>query len=439
MPTREEMIAHLTNANPQPTREQMVAHLTGGFPKEESTDTPAWKEALSGAARVLDYPGGIARTAVAGLANIPYAAATGKSITQPEDIVNALKGQGPTSAQYMERAGVPEGDVVDYPLVGKVSTRGLGGVALDIATDPLTALSKAGVAANGLDQAVEAGGKTLYKSGLKKIDQAVAEKGAQPFSDLMLENGVTGSSKSIQGASEQLLRDTKKSRDIIHEALDTAGAKVDPQIALKDAIDEATRVGAADPGMKSQMDLIQEKLQKYLDHGPVPVSQASEWKTNLYTAMPESAYDKFGKLKGPAQRIEKLAAGGLKNEIEASADAVAPGLGGQISQANQNMQTLLAARKPLKQAAKSAQSINAVTPVDAMLGGMGAAVSHDPLTTVGLLAAKKALDVSKTTGFRTMAGNAAMGLGQTGGVTPAANRLIMQSPWLKVKPKNQGE
>lgn len=396
-----------------------------------------FKKGLDYALRGLDYPGGIARTAVAGLANIPYAAATGQSFVGPKDVAQAFRGKAPGVGEYLERAGVPEGGSVDVPIVGDVSTRDVAGLAGDIVTDPLTALSRAGkLGANVLDVGAQSAGKKMFKSGLKKVDQAVAEKGAKPFSDVMLENKISGTSQQIQKQSESLLRDTKSARDILHEAADNAGAMVDPKVAFKDSLDKAVKMGERDPGLKDLAEKLKDKIQVYMDHGPVPLSQASEWKTNLYNALPDSAYDKFGKLKGPADRVQKSMASGLKTSIEDAGNKAAPGMGDQIAQANETMQTLLSGRKPLKQAVRSAKNINPVTSVDVMLGGATAAATHNPYQTAAMMAVKKAGDISKTTGFRTTAGKGLIRAGETGLLTPAVNRLVLQSPWTKMGDKN---
>lgn len=404
---------------------------TPNFTTDNGPEEPSnWRKALDYTIRGLDYPGGIVRTGIAeGAQSIPGV----NEMVHEGDWDKALHGQAPHSSEYMERAGVPAGDVVKYPLVGDVSTRDLGGVAADIVTDPLTALSRAGkLGANVLDQGAEVAGRKMFKSGLKKVDQAVIEKGAKPFSEVALENGLVGTNKQIAKQSEQLLNETKAGRDSMHQAADTAGAVVDPEVAFRQALDKAVSLGERDPGMKDLADKLKDKIQVYIDHGPVPVSQASEWKTNLYNALPDSAYDKFGKIKGPADKIQKSMANGLKTAIEDSGNSVVPGLGDQIGLANEQMQTLLTARKPLRRATRAAEGINGVTSVDAMLTAGTAAASHNPMVTAGVLAAKKAADLSKTTGFRTIGGTALNAAGETGGITPMATRSLIQSPWQKM-------
>jgi hypothetical protein len=414
--------------------EEAMALKPAAPPPPAQEETPAWRQLLSGLSTVLDYPGGIARTGLAGAANIPKFLATGESAVGPEDVQAAFRGEAPTSAEYMKRLGVGEGDVVDYPVAGNVSTRDLAGFGLDVATDPLTALSKAGkFGMNYLDVAAKKGGKKLYQSGLKNIDEKVAESGAGKLSDLMMKQGSSGTTKQIQKDAEKLLDTTLAERKALYSQADGAGALVDPRKAFGDVLDEAIEMGKRDPGLKELSEKLQEKIAGYVEFGPVPVSQASEWKTNLYNSMPDAAFNQFGKLKDPAKKIEKKMTKGLRREILASGESVAPGLGQAIDKSNETMQTLLTARKPMQKQVKSAKNKNAVTSVDAILAGTGAAVTHDPFQTAAILAAKKAADLSKTTYFRTKAGKRLSDMGESNMLTPIAGRAIMQSPWVKMK------
>ena len=146
MPTREQMIAELRAAQGQtqkPSREQMIAELKAlksptvmGLKADPSMfeQHDLLGEGLELGARVLDFPGGLIRTGAAGLMGV-----AGK-----EDFKKALSGQAPTSAQYLERGGVSPGFEVpkDVPVVGGLTGRDVEGFALDVASDPLTLLSK---------------------------------------------------------------------------------------------------------------------------------------------------------------------------------------------------------------------------------------------------------------------------------------------------------
>ena len=77
----------------------------------------------------LDYAGGLGRVSGAGLVNIPYSLSTGQSLTKEDDVLKALRGEAPSTAEYLNRAGV-SGTSADV----------LGFVG-DVALDPTTYLS----------------------------------------------------------------------------------------------------------------------------------------------------------------------------------------------------------------------------------------------------------------------------------------------------------
>lgn len=394
------------------------------------------------AARGLDYPGGIARTALATAASLAKHGLEGelKSDVTPADAVAALKGQAPPSSEYMRRMGVDDLGSVTVPILGnQISGRDALGFAADVATDPLTMVSKAVRGADVVGRGAEATGEKLFKSGFKNIDEKLVDKGAKPLSDLALENGIGGSMKNIEKQSGQLLNDVKADRDLAYQVADMAGVKVDPNVALKESLDKAIKMGVDDPSLKEMSKNLQEKLKQYMGQGPVSLERMSKWKSNLYSTMPQSAYDQFGKLKGPVAEFEKTTANAFKQGIEDAASEGVPKLGDKIAQANEKMQTLISAKKPLRQAVKSEARVNAITPVDSMIVGAAGMASHDPYTTMGFLGLKKAADLSKTSAFRTRGGQALMGAGNSGVLTPLTSRsfIDLESPWAKMK--RQGE
>lgn len=240
MPTREEMIAAIRSrraasapmveASATPSREEMIATIrarkAGGqtaIPKvmaPESQDVSILdkvgeglqgaKEAGQMAGRVLDYPGGLARTAIAQVASPYVSRAQNKdlNLVNTQDWLDALKGQAPTSSEYMKRAQVPEMGKVDVPYLGEVTGRGALGLATDIATDPLNLVNKIG-------QGVEALGKTAYKSGLKAIDLEGAKYAKDPVSDLLVSERATGSMESIQKQMDDLAEKALTPRNVI--------------------------------------------------------------------------------------------------------------------------------------------------------------------------------------------------------------------------------
>jgi hypothetical protein len=116
--------------------------------------------------KVLGYPGGLVRGAIAG----GLEAATGRD--DLVDIKDVLKGEAPSSTEVLEKLGVKEmGSLSDvlpelYSETGKgialqkgglfdPTTRGTLGFAADVVTDPLTYLAGAGIAAKGAEAASE--------------------------------------------------------------------------------------------------------------------------------------------------------------------------------------------------------------------------------------------------------------------------------------------
>lgn len=120
---------------------QLVANMNteseAGLPRpyEKKEEMGPTRLALDLAGRALDYTGGLVRTGAAGVAGMlkDENPVTGK------DVKDTLAGKAPRSAEYLERFGVSPG-----PGVGGIANlRDAEGLALDIATDPLTAIVKA--------------------------------------------------------------------------------------------------------------------------------------------------------------------------------------------------------------------------------------------------------------------------------------------------------
>jgi hypothetical protein len=392
--------------------------------QDSSPFMDAGKAALGVGIKALDYAGGLGRTAAAGLANIPYSIATGKSLTKPEDSLNMLKGQAPGTAEYLERAKVPEGASVNlFPEVkvpftdiklgeGKTSVRDAAGFAGDIALDPLTyvsggtsALLKKYPALKKLlrpaSESSEAVGKKIYKSGLKNIDEKIGSQGADSLSDLMMSKNKFGTTKQIQEAAEKIEGGVNKKRNTLYQIANENGVLVDPATALASAEQRIARI-RRNPNMNDLADKLQTQIDNFKNEGKVTVDRMSEWKTDLYNTLPDSAFDQYGKIKGQAQRVNKAMASGMKKEIESATNAAIPGLGNEISKTNSQWQTLITAKKPLQKQVNKAKNINAITSVD--MGILGTAGFGNLPATAGLLLSKKVGDLSKTTAARTAFG-----------------------------------
>lgn len=380
--------------------------------------------------RALDYPGGFLRTGLASSAGL--LAGKGNIVTK-EDLGKAAMGQAPTSAEYLERLGVEEGPSAELPILGKTSTRDALGLGLDIASDPLTAIGKAaksvpyvGKILNPAGKSMENLGKATYKSGLKKVDERLVEKGAQPISDLLLKEGKTGTTRKLAKDAAAIEKRTLAERSALYKKASELGAKVDLSSELNKA-DLLVKKIKSDPGLKPMAEGLEELIGRYKEAGKVDLATASEWKTNLYNALPESAYQ-GGKVKGPAAQLRKVLANDFKNAIVKAGNKAEAGLGDSVNAANEVLQTTISAEKPLKMQIRRGETPNYLTSVDAMLGAGGFAASDgDVETTLKLMAAKKAADLAKTTYTRTKTGKGLVKAGESGLVDPAMRRGLINA------------
>lgn len=387
-------------------------------------------DVLEGAGRVLDYPRGLVSTGLASLSGV-----AGK-----EDWMNAIKGKAPTSAQYMERAGVPAGPAIPekVPLVGGISARDVGGFAADVIQDPLTLGSKAIKGLRPIGAKLESAGEKLYKSGLKNVDKDLAVKGKAPVSDILLQERKTGSMGKLAGDAEEINRKTLAARDELYKQASDAGAIVDMTAAVKGARQKLAKL-RDNPGTRELADKLEEFLNKYEGEGFVDIQSVSDWKSALYDSLPESAFS-GGRLKGPAKAFEATLARDFKKAIETAADGVAPGLGKKISQANEKMGSILSSKKSFARETKKEITPNALTQVDAMWslmgGGAGGALGGGPGAIVGTAAAygaKNAVKKMNTTAGRTKSGLLLKDVGSSGLVDSVARQGLIKS----TKKKNE--
>jgi len=446
-----------------------------------------WRDTLHTIGRGLDYGGGLARTGAAGIVNIPYAAITGKSITEPDDAMKALMGEATRSSEFMKRGGVPAGDVVKYPFIGDVSTRDLAGGAVDIALDPLVAAARAkDIGLKIFDNAAIGAGKKLYKSGLKNLDIQAAKYGKEPVSDLLMAERVTGNAQQIQQKMDELATGYLAERDAILKQATRAGGEVDMAEAMSPLFAKINSIRRSnDPNLLKAADIMEKDARQYLargakepeqilrelpvggeyaaEHsnlatkftprpaqtvldetarvaGPTPI-QGSAWKSSTYNKVGGRAYNELADTP-VGKTLLKAKAHGLKEATETS---VEKSLGAmkkdELITLNKKLSQILTTEE--RAAAEAAKEIrkNHITSVDAMLGAGTAAASHNPVVTAGVMAAKKAADLAKSSAFRTKAGLALQDLGESGGLTPLLSRAFINetrnySPWLKAGDKN---
>ncbi len=321
--------------------QQFAAPQSSGLTPEEEAELAALEAAqappemgtgmkvLTGAGKALDYAGGISRAA---LANAIDAVKPGKEMASYKDLLQALKANpfdskapgAPSTAEYLERAGVPAGASLsdDFPGLfnetgdglalqkggwADPTLRGLAGFAGDIATDPMTyltlgasaakkaakaseiaarkgvaqaapsALSKALTSkpataiARPLDAASEFVGKKIYKSGLKAIDQEAAKFGKAPVSDLLMEKGIAGSAEGIQNQMDELGEALLKERQAVLREASKAGGKVSMREAMEPTLARVQQIRSSkDPALQDLANALEAEANKYLKLDAAP-------------------------------------------------------------------------------------------------------------------------------------------------------------------------
>jgi hypothetical protein len=393
------------------------------------------KHLLGLGAKGLGYAGGLLRTGAAGIANIPYSLATGKSLTKEDDALKALKGDAPGVSEYLERAGVPEGPHANlFPEVtvpglnlklgeGDTSARDFGGFVGDAALDPLSYVA---AEAKPVGELVESGGKKVYKSALKKVDERLVEKNTKPLSDVLIENGApVGSAKGLAKKADKIKEGLLKERGDIYGKINDSGNKVDVLKAMDSSIDKGQGLLRKYPAADEQIADLETWLLKHGKQGDqIPVDLASDWKSGLYDSLPQSAFDPHGRAVPIAKDYQKAFARGLKQEIEAAGERAEPGLGKRVESINEDVGSLIQSKKPSLNEIRKENTKNWVSSVDGMGAGMAAASPH---VGVPILAAKKLADLSKTSLFRTAAGRGLIDLGKSGLVDAATARGLIDA------------
>ena len=216
---------------------------------------------LQDTAKMLDYPAGIARTAIAEspqgklLRSAVGMVQGGEIPPMTEDgLLKALAGEAPKSKEYLEKAGIGEGPKTNLPVFGETSLRDVAGGVLDATLDPTNLIG--GAAAKEV-------GKKIYKGAFKEADKVAAKyRGMPPVSDTLYKYDITGSPQEIVDKTQELLEMLKNKRDAIIKEADDAGVTFSMNRAMKpgkEAI-EATKGGLSEIQAKAA-----EKLEKLVD------------------------------------------------------------------------------------------------------------------------------------------------------------------------------
>jgi hypothetical protein len=224
------------------------------------------KEAVGLAGKILDYGGGWVGVGATKASD----ALLDTNLSKPGDAERALMGEAPSTSEYLERGGAPELGSVKIPLTQKkITGRDVLGFAGDVVRDPLTlgggavaklsrSLAKKGeksTAVEVLDRALnpvgrgaEEGGKGIYQSGFKKIDERLREEGLGPLSKVAWDNGrMTGTTASLKDQLLSLKDSLLGKRDQLYKKVDEAGARVDPGNSAIPAYEYINKMQARSP------------------------------------------------------------------------------------------------------------------------------------------------------------------------------------------------
>jgi hypothetical protein len=474
-----------------PSREEMIAAMEK--PEKEPTWGDRAKQGLGYALKPLDYAGGLVRTGAAGTvqggANLMgklKELATGEpdttpQVVTPDDAMAALKGSAPSIGEYLKRTGM--GDMGKLSDVAPIlyssdpqslrptpggsfdpTVRGAVGMAGDIALDPLTylgmgpgkaLLGKAGVAdhvLNPAENALKAGGIATYKSApIMKAADALNErytKGAA--SDILFDNGVRGTGRSVATQAENLAEKVGAQRNAILAQAGNQGAVLDMAKATSPAEDFINKIRSSrDPQLLPVADALEERVAQYkglnareaqtipgktvtseIPVGTMPDSwdlatktvtqttpdqflpavrgvtplEGSGFKTSLYNDTGNAAWDTLRRT--PQGDLgNKALARGLNAETNAAVERVMPGAGAKVADLNDTWGALLTPRKAMEAEALKGEKKNFITSVD----GLTAGLTHgNPI----VLGAKKTTDLLKTNWLRTNAGMGAYKVGE---------------------------
>lgn len=409
----------VANGDMASVSDEGLAHLSGQAPEEE-LGQKAMKLGLEGldyVGRGLDYAGGLVR----GAAGKAAGAALGKDLgVKAEDV---LKGKAPSSAELMERAGVPKGlSASDIPAIQALysetgkglplqkggmfdpSVRGAAGLGADIASDPLTylslgasALGKGAVklALNPVKEGLKAAGKKTYTSAFKNIDSKLAKEGIDPLSKYFLQEGAPVVSKGgVLKRIPEMQKKAGSARDTLYALMNDKGATISREDLIPTVLEALGKVERRPTGAsKEAAEQLAVWAESHLPTEPVNATMASELKTAVGKAKPNAA--NFA-AEGDLPAIKRSVYHSYKTGLENAASRVSPELGDKLKGLNKEFQTYGQALEPAAQDLAVAERKMFPTQVDAM------ALAAKPAAAV----AKNIVRAANTTLARTAAGKA---------------------------------
>ena len=389
-----------------------------GFAASESEPEPeeepgVGSQALDMGMRALDWAGGMGRMSASGYVDLYNLATDQPLLNEPDTFQKALKGQAPTTEDYLQKSGMEDS-------VGRAALGFVGDVALDPTTymsggaTAIPKLTKLQKLMNPAGTVADVVGNKMIASGVSKIDETLELAGKGKLSDIMIEEGIVGTNKQIKKKLGKLSNRFAKDRKAMYESVEAAGGKVDTT-KIMDEFAQYTDKFRAKTGNEIGDQIagqMEEQLLKALpDASEITLKQASNIKSQVRKSLPETFYGPFGNVKDEYKAgVDKISSLFQKN-IEEAAETALPGMGQTIAKKNKDWSVLLDADSPLGREARNASGKNYITSVDAMVGA-GTFVGAGKQGAGTMLAAKKLADAMKTTAVRTVGGREVKNIGK---------------------------
>lgn len=413
---------------------QLKAKIAGSAPAPETKPAPApagisakqvASKALDYGLRGLDYIGGLSRTGAYTVADeVGELLGREDSIDSGDALLSALKGQAPSSSEYLKKMGIEN----------PTAAAALGFVS-DIALDPLTYLSlgstalgkgvakaatekgakgllgkvgKAGLTVLDPSDAIGALGSKIYKGGFGSIDQELAAKGVRPISEALEREGKIVTSEGARKATNEMRLKAGARLGDIYKGVDDVGVTVLPKL------DNAYKTIAnmrKDKNLVDVADSLEAWVKNYdpLQGGAkLGVQEAANIKTQLRSTIPTKAFTpaEFGGsvLLPGAKKAQGEVAGAFDEAIKSIVPSK-PMLEETLAQ----YATATNAIPLLNREAKKAARKKGISVVDAALGGaaFGGVMGENQGLSAGgatALGTKKLAEAANTTLGRTLLG-----------------------------------
>jgi len=372
-------------------------------------------QVLDAAGRVLDYPGGFVRAAGAAAAG---AISGNPNVVTKEDLKSAAVGKGPSSSEYLRRLGVSEGGSVELPVLGKVTLRGVEGLALDVMSDPLTLIAKTMKSAPYIAKLLESPGRAsdalgeaVYKSAIRAKSPGNAESAKQVGKILVDQGAPVGGPEVIA----QRVDEATQTMSGIRQGLFDRFAEVKGKIAASgDTFKKSQGVIEnlkKNPNLRELGESLEMEINKYQAEGWVPIETASLWVTQLHDELPKSVL-KGSKTNNVRKMFKAALMDDLQTAIVKQANEAEAGLGSAILEVNQKWGALLDVAPDL---AKEST------------GTLGKQIDAAVLAAGGVkpYIVKKSFDIATGPYARTVVGKALMKAGQ-GDVVNRLSRQVVK-------------